>query len=69
MIGEKRVAFCEQAAADIWSFMEAKRASLQTFWEWAPSEAMTVKQVCERRLRELDFRAEWANRAHEGAND
>ncbi len=49
--------------------MEAKRASLQTFWEWAPSEAMTVKQVCERRLRELDFRAEWANRAHEGAND
>jgi hypothetical protein len=70
VIGEKLIAFCEQAAsaAEIRSFMEANRASLQTVWEWAPSEAMAVKQVCERRLRALETRAEWAHLEHEGAD-
>ncbi len=67
LIGEKLTSFYEQAASagEIRSFLEANRASLQTFWEWAPGEAMAVKQVCERRLRELDLRAEWTHRVQE----
>jgi phage recombination protein Bet len=55
-IADRLVAYYEREAPSaqaIIDFRQRNEASLKTFWTWAPSEALEVKKIAERRVAEL----------------
>jgi phage recombination protein Bet len=59
IISQRLRSFYENASASeqIESFEDINRASLQTLWEWAPSEAFALKQISEACRTALNSRA------------
>lgn len=55
-IADRLTAYYEReakSAQDIIDFRIRNEASLKTFWAWAPSDALAVKKIAERRVGEL----------------